>query len=133
MGSHRAYRERRFVFGQQLLTFRTRAALTQIALASQIGGHRRSLLNWETGESYPKAEALQRLIAAFLVQGVFTPGQEAEEVAQLWEQARQDAPHPLAVFDAAWFARLFAEHSSTAARNHTSLLPTREQSSTRAF
>ena len=63
MGAHRVYHERKYVFGQQLLTLRTRAALTQIALASQIGVHRRSVLNWETGESYPKAETLQRLIA----------------------------------------------------------------------
>ena len=79
MGAHRVYRERRYAFGQQLLTLRTRAALTQIALASQIGVNRRSVQNWETGESYPKAETLRRLIALFLAQGVFTVGQEAEE------------------------------------------------------
>jgi len=124
------------VFGQQLLTFRTRAALTQIALASQIGVHRRSLLNWETGESYPKAEALQRLIAVLLALGVFTPGQERDEAAQLWEQARQDAPHPLARFDAAWFARLLAERSSTPAPARAPELPptpSAEQRSTHAL
>jgi WD40 repeat protein/class 3 adenylate cyclase/transcriptional regulator with XRE-family HTH domain len=109
------YRERRYAFGQQLLTLRTRAALTQIALASQIGVNRRSVQNWEIGESYPKAETLQRLIAVFLAQGVFTVGQEAEEAAQLWQQASQDARHPLAAFDAGWFARLLAERSSTPA------------------
>jgi hypothetical protein len=67
--------------------------------------NRRSVLKWETGESYPKAETLQRLIALFLAQGVFTPGQEAEQAAQLWQQASQDAPHPLVSFDDAWFAR----------------------------
>jgi DNA-binding XRE family transcriptional regulator len=94
---------------------RTRSALTQGELADQIGIHRRSLQKWEGGESYPKAETLQRLIALFLVQGVFTAGQEAEEAAQLWQQASQDGPHPLAAFDAAWFAHLLAERASTPA------------------
>ncbi len=115
MGAYRVYRERKYAFGQQLLILRTRAGLTQIALAEQIGVNRRSVLNWETGESYPKAETLQRLIAVFLAHGMFTPGQEAEQAAQLWEQASQDAPHVLGAFDVASFARLLAERSSTAA------------------
>src|SRR6266508_3355939 len=123
MGAHRVYRERKYAFGQQLLTLRTRAALTQIALAEHIGVHRRTVHNWETGESYPKAETLHRLIALFLAQGVFTAGQEAEEAAQLWEQASQDGPHPLGAFDAAWFARLLAERSSTPAPAHASPTP----------
>src|SRR5215212_10729065 len=89
MGAHRGYRERNYAFGQQLLSLRTRAGLTQIALAEHIGVNRRSVQNWETGESYPKAETLQRLLALFLAQGVFTPGQEAEQAAQLWQQASQ--------------------------------------------
>jgi WD40 repeat protein/class 3 adenylate cyclase/transcriptional regulator with XRE-family HTH domain len=123
MGGHRVYRERRYAFGQQVLSLRTRAALTQIALASQIGVNRRSLQNWETGESYPKAETLQRLIAAFLALRVFTPGQEGGEAAQLWEQASRDAPHPLGVFDAAWFAQLLAQHSSPPAPAPPPLAP----------
>ena len=123
MGAHRGYRERNYAFGQQLLTLRTRAGLTQIALAAQIGVNRRSVLNWETGELYPKAETLQRLIAVLLAQGVFTAGQEAEQAAQLWQQASQDAPHPLAAFDAASFARLLAERSSTPAPAHAPPTP----------
>src|SRR5689334_3305551 len=69
MGSHRAYRERKYAFGEQLLTLRTRVALTQIELAEQVGVHRRSVQNWETGESYPKSETLQRLIAILLRNG----------------------------------------------------------------
>ena len=112
MGAHRVYREHKYAFGKQLLTLRTGIALTQIELAEQIGVHRRSVQNWETGESYPKAEMLQRLIAVFLDQGVFTPGQEAEEVVQLWEQVSQDAPHPLPLFDEGWFARTLALQGS---------------------
>jgi WD40 repeat protein/class 3 adenylate cyclase/DNA-binding XRE family transcriptional regulator len=112
MGSHRVYRERNYAFGQQLLTLRTRAALTQIALAEHIGVNRRSVQNWETGESYPKAETLHRLIALFLAQGVFTEGQETEEATQLWELASQTAPHSLGAFDAASFARLLSERAS---------------------
>src|SRR5262249_12312843 len=42
VGTHRRYRERKFAFGNQLLTFRTRASLTQSALAEQISVHLRS-------------------------------------------------------------------------------------------
>src|SRR5215813_81536 len=115
MRAHRVYRQRSYAFGQLLLTLRTRAALTQIALAEQIGVSRRSVQNWESGESYPKADTLHRLIALFLAQGVFTEGQEAEQAAQLWQQANQDAPHALGAFDAASFARLLAERSATPA------------------
>src|SRR4051794_16885959 len=103
MGSHRVYRERRYAFGQQLLTLRTRVALTQIALAEQIGVHRRSIQNWETGESYPKAETLQRLLAVLLVQRAFTAGNEREEAQALWNLAAQDGQQSIAAFDAVWF------------------------------
>jgi transcriptional regulator with XRE-family HTH domain len=66
VGAHRVYRERNYAFSQQLLTLRTRAHLTQIGLAEELGVNRRSVLKWETGESYPKAETLQRLLALFL-------------------------------------------------------------------
>ena len=79
MGSHRVYRERRYAFGQQLLTLRTRVALTQIALAERIGVHRRSIQNWETGESYPKPETLQRLLATLLSYHAFTASNELPE------------------------------------------------------
>src|SRR5688500_7227703 len=75
-GRHRSYRELRYAFGRQVLALRTRAALTQSQLAAAMGAHRRSVQKWETGESYPKAETLQRLIAVFLARGLFTPGQE---------------------------------------------------------
>jgi len=123
MGSHRVYRQRNYAFGQQLLTLRTRASLTQIALAEHIGVHRRSVQDWETGESYPKAETLHRLLALFLAQGVFTTGQEVEEAAQLWEQASQAAPHPLGAFDAAWFTHLLEERASAPAPAGTPSTP----------
>src|SRR5512132_3987148 len=104
MGSHRVYRERRYAFGQQLLTIRTRVALTQSALAEAIGVHRRSVQNWETGVSYPKAETLQRMIAVFLAYGAWARDHERAEAQALWDQAAQDAPHSLPTFDEVWFA-----------------------------
>src|SRR5262245_50263254 len=108
MGSHRVYREHNYEFGKQLLTLRTRASLTQIELAEQLGVHRRSVQNWETGDSYPKAEALQRLIAIFVGRRVFTKGNERVEAEALWQLASRDAPRPLGLFDTAWFAGLMA-------------------------
>ena len=77
MGNHRVYRDHKYELGTQLVILRTRIALTQIALAEAIGVHRRSVQNWETGESYPKAEMLLRLIAIFLRQRAFTAGRSA--------------------------------------------------------
>src|SRR5262249_49000789 len=92
---------------------RTRASLTQSALAEQIGVHLRSVQNWEAGESYPKAETLQRLIGVLLRHQAFTQGNEREEAHALWSQAAQDGPHPLAAFDEVWFARTLALHTAT--------------------
>src|SRR5262245_63878880 len=112
MGAHRVYREYKYAFGKQLLILRTRTALTQIALAEQIGAHRRSVQNSESAESYPKAEQLQRLIAVFLRHHAFTPGQEREEAHALWHQATEDGPHSLPYFDEVWFARTLALHTT---------------------
>jgi len=112
MATHRPYRERRYAFGEQLLTLRTRVSLTQIELADLIGVHRRSVQNWESGESYPKAEMLQRLIAIFLRQRAFTAGQERKEAQALWDQAALDGPHLLPAFDEVWFARTLALHTA---------------------
>ncbi len=84
LGAHRVYREHKYAFGQQLLTLRTQVGLTQHALAEQIGVHRRSVQKWETGESYPKAATLQRLIAVFLSYHAFMEGDERVEAQALW-------------------------------------------------
>ncbi len=108
MANHRSYRELRYEFGNQLHTLRTRAALTQSQLAARVGVHRRSVQKWETGESYPKAEALQRLLAVFLQQHAFTAGHERAQAQALWNQAARDGRHTLAAFDDAWFDRALA-------------------------
>jgi transcriptional regulator with XRE-family HTH domain len=103
MGSHRVYRQRKYEFGQRLFDLRTRLALTQGQLAEQIGVHWHSVQKWETGESYPKAETLRRLIAVCLHHGAFTAGQEREEAQSLWQQVSDDGQRRLASFDHAWF------------------------------
>jgi WD40 repeat protein/transcriptional regulator with XRE-family HTH domain len=122
MGDRRAYRAYRYDFGKQLLALRTRAALTQGALAEQCSIHRRSVQNWEAGVSFPKAETLQRLIGVLLDHRAFAPGSEAEEAQSLWKQAVQDGPHALHDFDMAWFALLLAKGAASAevlASDHT--------------
>ena len=108
MGEHHVCRDNSYDLGNHLLILRTRIGLTQIALAEEIGVHRRSVQKWETGLSYPKAEMLQRLIAVFLRHQAFTPGNERAEALALWEQAAHDGPHPLPPFDEVWFARTLA-------------------------
>src|SRR5512138_3247302 len=75
MGRHLPYKPRNYAVGQTLLTLRSRTKLTQAELATLVGVNRRSIQHWENGEAYPKEDGLQRLIAVFLAQGVFTPGQ----------------------------------------------------------
>src|SRR6266545_4317465 len=115
MSDHRVYRDHNYELGNQLLILRTRTALTQIALAEQIGAHRHSVQRWETGLSYPKAEMLQRLITVFVRHQAFTPGNERAEALALWEQAARDGPHPLPPFDEVWFARSLALHTTAPA------------------
>src|SRR6266498_2609500 len=115
MSDHRVYRDYNNDLGNQLLILRRRVALTQIALAEEIGVHRRSVQNWETGLSYPKPEMLQRLIAVFLRHHAFAPGNERAEALALWEQAARDGPHPLPPFDEVWFARSLALHTTAPA------------------
>src|SRR5262245_30083429 len=97
------YEDRKYEVGQRLLTLRSRTRLTQTDLAGLIGVNRRSIQNWEAGVSYPKEDHLQQLIDVFLKHDAFTSGHEREEAEVLWEQVSQDAPRPLALFDAAWF------------------------------
>ena len=113
MGSRHAYRTYNYAFGNQVLLLRTRVALTQIALAKQLGVHRRSVQNWETGVSYPKAETLQRLIALFLHHQAFTPGNEHAEAQAFWDQATQDGPHSPVAFDDVWFAHTLERHDAS--------------------
>src|SRR5262245_63284569 len=119
MGEHQVYRDRNYELGDQLLLLRSRVALTQFALAQQVGVHRRSVQNWETGVSYPKAEMLQRLISVFLRYHAFTPSNERAEALVLWQQATQDGPYSLPTFDDAWFARTLALQVSGAAARHS--------------
>jgi WD40 repeat protein/transcriptional regulator with XRE-family HTH domain len=100
------YRDRSYRFGKLLLALRTRAALTQAALAATIGVHQRSVQNWEAGVSYPKPETLQRVIATFLRLGALVPGNELAEAQELWAQAVRNGARALPEFDAAWFASL---------------------------
>jgi WD40 repeat protein/transcriptional regulator with XRE-family HTH domain len=108
MGSHRGYRQRRYEFGQQLLELRTRISLTQGQLAEEIGVHWHSVQKWESGESYPKAETLQRLIAVCLRLHGFMPGNERAEALSLWRQVSEDGNRRLTNFDEVWFARTLA-------------------------
>lgn len=108
------YKERKHDVGRRLLTLRDKTRLTQIDLATLIGVNRRSIQNWEAGDTYPQGNHLERLIAVVLERGGFTPGREREEAEALWEQVSQDAPRPLALFDVAWFDQVLAPRPASA-------------------
>lgn len=106
-----AYPERCYDFGTRVLQLRTRSRMTQGTLAKAAGVHWRSVQNWETGVSYPKVEALQRLIVVFLKHGAFAAGREHEEIADFWALATRNTPDTQAPFDDAWFGGVLAQHS----------------------
>src|SRR5262245_42396191 len=112
MGPKHTYPTRNYGVGQYLFTLRSRAKLTQAELASQIGVHRRSVQNWESGETYPTAENLRALIALLITVDAFTSGQEHDEATDLWQKVSQAAPHPFPLFDTAWFNQLLAGHTT---------------------
>jgi transcriptional regulator with XRE-family HTH domain len=84
-----SYRERDYTFGQIILTLRNKLKMTQSQLGDNIGISGRSVSEWETGNSYPKAERLKAFIALAVQHQAFVGGSEAEEIRALWKAARQ--------------------------------------------
>src|SRR3954462_1579594 len=93
-------------FRELLLMLRGRAGLSQRELATLLGLSERAIRAWETGDSYPSADRLKALIALYLQQEVFTPDQERDEAAALWDAARAEAPRLRVPFEPAWFTSL---------------------------
>ncbi|MCB0209161.1 MAG: tetratricopeptide repeat protein, partial [Anaerolineae bacterium] len=112
MASKQTYPIRNYTIGQYLLTLRSRAQLTQAALADRVGVHRRSVQKWESGETYPTVDNLRTLIAVLLPLNAFTPGQEHAEAVDLWQKVSESAPQPLPFFDTVWFNRLLIDPHS---------------------
>jgi transcriptional regulator with XRE-family HTH domain len=99
-----------------LLRYRGRTGLTQRALAARIGVHVRSIQAWETGISYPRAEHLQALLAAFLQTGGLAEGAEVAEAGALWAAAVRQAPRLRTSFDQDRFVAFLAERDRPAGR-----------------
>jgi transcriptional regulator with XRE-family HTH domain len=105
------YRNHDYGFGQAILTLRKKIGLTQIRLADFLGVSRRAIGDWEAGNSYPKPEHLEELIALAIEQHAFPAGREAEEIRNFWQAAGQKV-----LLDEAWLAeRLLAGSKATQA------------------
>jgi transcriptional regulator with XRE-family HTH domain len=96
-----------------LLRHRGRTGLTQRELADRVGVSIRTVQDWEAGVSYPGAERLQALIAAFLSSGGQAAGREAIEGQELWSTALREAPRFHTPFDPTWFAELLARRTGS--------------------
>src|SRR5438270_10599924 len=90
--------------GNLLGMLRTRARMSQLSLARLIGVSDKTIQLWENATSTPKATHLQKLIEVYLQLGMFTSGNEHEEVKWLWEKAALNA-----AFDEAWFLQAKSE------------------------
>jgi len=98
------YDEQDHPFGQAMLTLRTNIGLTQRGLADRLGVSRRSVGEWEAGNSYPKAERLKQLIELGIEQRAFPAGHEAEAIRDLWAAAHQKVQ-----LDEQWLSTLLAQ------------------------
>jgi WD40 repeat protein/transcriptional regulator with XRE-family HTH domain len=98
-----SYEERDYAFGQLMLTLRSAIGLSQAGLGERLGVSRRAVAEWEAGESYPKAERLQKLIALGMQQQAFPAGREEEEIRALWKAAHQKV-----LLDERWLYDLLA-------------------------
>lgn len=99
-----SYREQDHAFGQSMLKLRMAVGLTQAGLADFLHVTRRAVGGWEAGQSYPKADHLQRFIRLALEQRAFGAGREAEEIRELWHAAHQKM-----LLDEQWLQTLLAE------------------------
>jgi transcriptional regulator with XRE-family HTH domain len=101
-----SYTERDYVFGQVMLTLRNKVGLTQGQLGEIVGISGRAVSEWETGNSYPKAERLKAFIALAVQHQAFAEGCEAEEIRALWKVAQQKV-----LLDEHWLSTLLHEQA----------------------
>ncbi len=102
-----SYREQDYAFGQLVLTLRTRIGLTQAGLADLLGVSRHAVVEWEAGQSYPRADHLKAFIALGVQQRIFATGREAEDIRALWHAAHQKV-----LLDEPWLQGLLAKPPS---------------------
>jgi transcriptional regulator with XRE-family HTH domain len=119
MTSVSIYKNRDYDWGMVLQSLRTKAGLKQTELAKLAGVSEKSIQNWESGVTYPKAASLQKLIEIFAHRQAFTAGHELTEAESLWEKALSEAPRFNVPFDAFWFKTLLHQQKSA----HLTVVP----------
>lgn len=102
-----SYRAQDYAFGQRMLALRMGIGLTQSGLAALLGVSRHAVGEWETGQSYPKANHLKHVIALGLQHHTWIPGQEAEEIRALWHAAHQKV-----LLDERWLQEQLSQQAS---------------------
>jgi transcriptional regulator with XRE-family HTH domain len=90
-----------YAFGQRMFTLRTSIKLTQTAVAERLGVSRQTVVEWEAGSSYPKADHLKPFIELGIQRQAFAAGHEAEEILELWQ-----ASHQKVLINEAWLQGL---------------------------
>lgn len=109
------YREHDYAFGQQMLSLRTAARLTQVQLAELLVVSRRAVSNWEAGKSYPKPHHLRQFIRLCVEHHAFPVGNEAQAIRDLWRASR-----PKVALDEPWLHEVLQSiPSSLHAHDHS--------------
>jgi transcriptional regulator with XRE-family HTH domain len=99
-----SYRERDYVFGQAMLTVRTKLRLTQAELADLLGIRRRAITDWEGGLTYPNVDHLKHFVVLAIERQAFSVGREIEEIRTLWQAAHQKV-----LLDETWLGGLLSD------------------------
>lgn len=101
-----SYKTLDYEFGILIQSLRHKAGLTQPQLADTIDVAKRTIINWETGDTYPQINHLRKLIKVFYEKGCFTPNEELREAEILWEKATHDKTDVKDAFNPNWFNSL---------------------------
>lgn len=116
--------------GQLLRTYREKGdfRLSQKKLAEMIGVSSKSIRDWEAEVSRPTSYNLKKLLEAFLDLGLFSPGREKREAAELWSvREQEDFLNGFPPFDEDWFVRHLPNKGQKP--NPKSSLPSNQKSS----
>jgi transcriptional regulator with XRE-family HTH domain len=84
-----SYRERDYVFGQLMLTVRTKLKLTQTALADLLGVRHRAVIDWEGGLTSPNVDHLKHFVVLAMERQPFPAVLKGGQKSKL-ENVRQE-------------------------------------------
>src|SRR5689334_14674035 len=106
LSSNREARLIRLRFSNLLKKYRelSPTSLTQKRVAAKLGVSDKTLRNWENDIELPTARRLKKLVETYFELGLLTPGNELEEMKQLWlDRQMEGRANVVPGVDEEWF------------------------------